>query len=551
MILDLLRKSLIPCLFLACLHIAALAQDSLQGSLDFGSKNGSWQIKNGDSTTATGSNASSGSSTATSKAAKTKKEEKWTPVDPNQLRMRSDSLSEPSAPSTQASKAQFSKLSDTLSLVYHSTMKLDEKSVYRISASDNKEGVAIEQQAIQTLNTSKNFEVAAALYRRACTLNPNRSSCWYNMGVLDEQLSLWAQAALDFANASKLNPKNPLPILELGRSLVMIGETEHAIGFLEKLNIKPIHAKQIENGPNGVFVMSSHPNAALYSNIIANASDQELLVGVLNSIDRRQPANAKLFAAELEHRKPFDAQTYMAKGWALFENGRFNDALKAFKESAELSPSNIITNYGIKRCQVELGLTAESKMPKAVYFKAGKQIYALILPDVRNFNSMPIRVYVPDFSRVSEKWPQAPDRDVDCLHAVEQACYEWESASLHKVSFQIFSNLALDAKIETKAPFIVVKFVSDTERIPSHSTAAGLTQTDTRTGTSVITLVVPTKKAWDNKRTFQECTTHEFGHALGLSHSPQPDDIMYYSLHGQEERNITHDDQKRICDLYK
>lgn len=100
---------------------------------------------------------------------------------------------------------------------------------------------------------------------------------------------------------------------------------------------------------------------------------------------------------------------------------------------------------------------------------------------------------------------------------------------------------------------ISIEWVEDKEKM-DHSFAAGTTGIATNSQGQRrhnLKLLAPTKSHPMSSQDLYEVILHEFGHALGLSHSSSPSDIMYYSSTHSGPSTLSENDKKRINELYK
>jgi len=156
---------------------------------------------------------------------------------------------------------------------------------------------------------------------------------------------------------------------------------------------------------------------------------------------------------------------------------------------------------------------------------------------------------VPDIWRAKTVWSAtaAPaKKGTDYAGLVERAFKEWSDASGGGVTFTFVANNS-QANVECE-------WTTDQSKL-SHSFAAGETHTGVnsigkRKATAFI-VVRPNDPDYDEKD-FYSTTLHEVGHAIGLSHSATPADVMYFSsaAANQTRSGLSEGDRRRVRQLY-
>lgn len=443
----------------------------------------------------------------------------------------------------------------------------------RESGQDNPAGIALEKEGLEAVDKG-DYSRAFAAFKQAAKLNAHRAAYWYNMGLSAAHLSLWNDAREAFGNSTNIDKNFDKAWIELARIEIIQGNKERALTILNNLKWKVGASQKIDRNIEGWLVMLGDERACQTPSMLASAKDSELTAGASNLFGTK-PALALLLTKELERRKPFDAKVQCSLGKCYFKTGKYSEALSCFKKAEQVSQSDPDTLLLIINACIELGqledilhwkqefVTRFPDNPNAKRFESELAYYNKDFSRTRqresaqqsqsgsgdspafSRNDMPLRVYAPDWSRVTGDWKQAPDPNVDYMGLLHKVCDDWSAASGSRVSFLLVTTVD-DANI-------AITWVDDQSSL-SHSFAAGST---TREVNSVgkrrarITILVPTQKKTTNSRYFYETCLHEFGHALGLSHSSEPGDIMYFSVHGIENRSLSENDQRRISEMYR
>ena len=194
---------------------------------------------------------------------------------------------------------------------------------------------------------------------------------------------------------------------------------------------------------------------------------------------------------------------------------------------------------------------AKAMPPRIAYYK--NEFAEIRTKEATNFTSdqphflkreMPLTVYIPDIPNATMSWRVKPDASIDFRSIVLRTLERWKQATNGVISF-------IPATDRSSA-LIEVEWIGSAASM-NHSFAAGTAGFESKPGRgkvmSVDLLVIGSHI---DAEEFYETTLHEFGHVLGLSHSSQPGDIMYWSgVNTEKVRDLSQNDVNRAKDLYR
>lgn len=418
------------------------------------------------------------------------------------------------------------------------------------SAQADVEGRSLAEQAIPLL-AQKRFDEAARMLYRAASLSPNEPVIQYDLGIAFEGLNRFTDAWKAFARASQLEPSNADFALALAHAYAECGDKKRCASMLrdcqkrfrftaeqqQKLNELLAYYDEGQGQTQALTrVVTGDPtDPAGWLMLAANynkQSKQAEAISVLQTGIRRFPQNADLHG-EL--------------GYVLLKSGKFKEATAEYQLCCKLDPNNSHYYQNIMYCQNKSGdldgLQATRKLfvqkfpqdaqAKVVGdeitfydkdFASTRQREATQSEGIAPFISMqmPIKIFVHDRFAGRTTWSAkqtgAPAK-INYSLKLEQAFDEWSGASLKRLTF-IFVDLPDNSNIECE-------WTTDRDKL-HYSFAGGVTQySRNKLGEPKANIYLLSDTSSDAE--FYETCLHEIGHALGLQHSSNPADVMYFS----------------------
>lgn len=289
-------------------------------------------------------------------------------------------------------------------------------------------------------------------------------------------------------------------------------------------------------------------------------NNQEQLITTLRHIVRQFPSNgralrelARLLIKEKRSAEalvimqagykgdPKDPKNYIAMAQLYMETGDINSVIEVLQEFILEFPNN---EYAAKAKEQIAYFTKETATARA---DESARTYGKSQP-AWSKGHMPLKVFIgarensPTLNAEENISSLSNDSTVSLL---ERAFSEWQSGSSGAVSFTF---------VPTKNEANIICNWMNSSATMYHDSAQGMTQTSKGAHGAVkiisILLYGPDGRAL-NTDEFYEICLHEIGHALGLGHSNDREDIMYPSTRQIPVTSLSQRDREVLMQLYR
>ena len=428
----------------------------------------------------------------------------------------------------------------------------------------------LDEQAHSYIKTGESAKALASM-NEAVKAYADSSDIWYNKGLVEIHCGKYDDAIASFRKSLALKPDSSFKCqLRIAEANVESGNNGKAAEQLWKLRPEARNDYSTEREIDGLLVQACDDKAISNNSILANATERNLMLGIKNSSSSTKKSTLQDLCKQLQIRgRSASNETFMA--YYLMKAELYEDALAAYKRADDYDASSKKGLLGIISMSSQLGKLEEVQAAKATYVerfpgdeksKTYKEELSYYKDDfertrarekqptsnhgdIRHFaqSEMPLKVYMPDVATTTSAWSDPADTSLDYDGILQRVMDEWTQASDNHVRFEKTQS--------ADSANISIEWVGDKDKM-DHSFAAGTTGYASNSSGKRrhnLKILAPKKGESSNAQSLYEVSLHEFGHALGLSHSSNSADIMYYSG-AQGQSTLSENDRKRISELY-
>ena len=200
---------------------------------------------------------------------------------------------------------------------------------------------------------------AMLCYQSVVELSPASASAWACLGLVQDRLDRFEEAAQSFRRAVSLNPEDPEFVRRLAAALCKSGALQEALGLLDKLLAR--NPGDFETYKDLGFVLTEigQPERAVAMlqqalSIIPNSGPTLCNLGhfFFRNGDLRSAADSYRCAIE---RDPELVDAHRELGLVLYELGEFDESSECFRRVQEMEPASAAATFQLSRIHLLQG----------------------------------------------------------------------------------------------------------------------------------------------------------------------------------------------------
>lgn len=439
-------------------------------------------------------------------------------------------------------------------------------------------------QGIQLLQAQRYTEAASMLWK-AASLAPNDPSVHYNLGLAFLGAKRPRDAFTSFQKVVTLNPNRAGGWLRLAECYAECGDKKRAVQTAR--DVQNRFKSDAEAQKEAIDMIAywddgANQSANMAKSLQNNMNSEDAWINLAVSQGKSgnyQEAIRTLKAAQPRFPNSADIRSRLAYYDVM--SGKFPEAKQEYTIAMKLGANDPMVYKQTMFCQDKCGdldglMNTRNQFvqkfpnhPDAAKIRDEIKYYGKDFQEVkaresskqqssisRPFDSsdMPLKVYVHDRLKGRTVWTagKAPAAgSINYSMLIEQALNEWSNATQKRITF-MFTNDPEVANIECS-------WTDDRTKLHNQSFAAGETSYDlnkNQRARAKIALLSKTEGKDFSEVDFYDTCLHELGHAIGLSHSSSPSDIMYFSGQSRAANqkrlpSLSSGDVSRINKLYE
>lgn len=417
---------------------------------------------------------------------------------------------------------------------------------------------ALYEQGIQLLQAQRFTEAAGVLWKVAAA-TPSNPSVHYNLGLAFLGAKRPRDAFTSFQKVVTLNPNNAQAWLRLAECYAECGDKKRAVQTARDVQNRfklDADAQKEAIEMIAYWDEGAGQTQSLHQNLQLNQNNEGAWIDLAVSYAKQNNyAEAIKTLKAAVSRFPNSGEIRSRLAYFDVMAGKLQEAKQEYTLALKLSPNEPSVYKSAMLCQDKCGdldglqstrglfVQKFPNHPDASRIKDEMKYYGRDFQEVKareaasqqssskdrpfDKSDMPLKVYVHDRLKGRTVWsagkPPAAG-SINYSYLIEQAFSDWSNATQKKITFT-FTNDPDAANVECS-------WTDDRSKLHNQSFAAGETSYDLnkfRRPRAKIALLSKVEGHDFSEADFFDTSLHEIGHAIGLSHSSNPADIMYFS----------------------